>query len=57
LALARGLKEKSEPEFEKPLAHGRLLIITKAANPKKLEEFVLLLVVKKVNPLNRVCDK
>lgn len=28
LALARGLKEKLEPEFEKPLAEGRLLIIT-----------------------------
>jgi hypothetical protein len=28
LALARGLKEKLEPEFEKPLEQGRLLIIT-----------------------------
>lgn len=28
LALARGLKEKVEPEFEKPLEKGRLLIIT-----------------------------
>lgn len=28
LALARGLKEKLEPEFEKPLEKGRLLIIT-----------------------------
>ena len=28
LALARGLKEKFEPEFEKPLEQGRLLIIT-----------------------------
>lgn len=28
LALARGLKEKMEPEFEKPLEQGRLLIIT-----------------------------
>ena len=26
--LARGLKEKIEPEFEKPLAQGRLLIIS-----------------------------
>ncbi len=28
LALARGLKEKIEPEFEKPLEEGRLLIIS-----------------------------
>lgn len=28
LALARGLKEKLEPEFVKPLGQGRLLIIT-----------------------------
>jgi predicted Rossmann fold nucleotide-binding protein DprA/Smf involved in DNA uptake len=28
LALARGLKAKLEPEFEKPLEQGRLLIIT-----------------------------
>lgn len=28
LALARGLKEKIEPEFEKPIEQGRLLIIT-----------------------------
>lgn len=28
LALARGLKEKLEPEFEKPFEQGRLLIIT-----------------------------
>ncbi|MDX2129775.1 MAG: hypothetical protein SFU91_12140 [Chloroherpetonaceae bacterium] len=28
LALARGLKDKLEPEFEKPLEQGRLLIIT-----------------------------
>jgi predicted Rossmann fold nucleotide-binding protein DprA/Smf involved in DNA uptake len=28
LALARGLKEKVEPEFVKPLEQGRLLIIT-----------------------------
>lgn len=28
LALARGLKEKIEPEYEKPLEQGRLLIIT-----------------------------
>lgn len=28
LALARGLKEKLEPEFEKPIDEGRLLIIT-----------------------------
>ncbi len=28
LALARGLKEKLEPEFEKPLGQGRLLIIS-----------------------------
>jgi hypothetical protein len=28
LALARGLKEKLEPEFEKPLEQGSLLIIT-----------------------------
>ncbi|MFA7380149.1 MAG: DNA-binding protein [Bacteroidia bacterium] len=28
LALARGLKDKVEPEFEKPLKEGRLLIIT-----------------------------
>ncbi len=28
LALARGLKGKLEPEFEKPLEQGRLLIIT-----------------------------
>lgn len=28
LAMARGLKEKLEPEIEKPLAQGRLLIIT-----------------------------
>lgn len=28
LALARGLKEKLEPEFVKPLEQGRLLIIT-----------------------------
>jgi len=28
IALARGLKEKVEPEFEKPLDQGRLLIIT-----------------------------
>jgi predicted Rossmann fold nucleotide-binding protein DprA/Smf involved in DNA uptake len=28
LVLARGLKEKLEPEFEKPLEQGRLLIIT-----------------------------
>lgn len=28
LALARGLKEKLEPEFERPLEQGRLLIIT-----------------------------
>lgn len=28
LALARGLKEKLEPEFEKPLQEGRLLIIS-----------------------------
>jgi predicted Rossmann fold nucleotide-binding protein DprA/Smf involved in DNA uptake len=28
LALARGLKEKLEPEFEKPIEQGRLLIIT-----------------------------
>lgn len=28
LALARGLKEKLEPEFEKPIQQGRLLIIT-----------------------------
>lgn len=28
LALARGLKENLEPEFEKPIEQGRLLIIT-----------------------------
>lgn len=28
IALARGLKEKLEPEFQKPLEQGRLLIIT-----------------------------
>lgn len=28
LTLARGLKEKIEPEFEKPIEQGRLLIIT-----------------------------
>lgn len=28
LVLARGLKEKTEPEFEKPIEQGRLLIIT-----------------------------
>jgi len=28
VALARGLKEKLEPEFEKPLVQGRMLIIT-----------------------------
>lgn len=28
LALARGLKEKLEPEFEKPIDEGRLLIFT-----------------------------
>jgi predicted Rossmann fold nucleotide-binding protein DprA/Smf involved in DNA uptake len=28
LALARGLKERLEPEFEKPLEEGRLLIIS-----------------------------
>jgi len=28
VALARGLKEKLEPEFEKPLEQGRLLIIS-----------------------------
>jgi predicted Rossmann fold nucleotide-binding protein DprA/Smf involved in DNA uptake len=28
LALARGLKEKIEPEFEKPLQDGRILIIS-----------------------------
>jgi len=28
IALARGLKEKLEPEFEKPLQEGRLLIIS-----------------------------
>lgn len=28
LALARGLKDKLEPEFEKPIDEGRLLIIT-----------------------------
>jgi hypothetical protein len=28
LVLARGLKEKLEPEFEKPLLEGRLLIIS-----------------------------
>jgi predicted Rossmann fold nucleotide-binding protein DprA/Smf involved in DNA uptake len=28
LALARGLKDKLEPEFEKPIAEGRLLIIS-----------------------------
>jgi len=28
VALARGLKEKLEPEFEKPLKQGRLLIIS-----------------------------
>ena len=28
LALARGLKSKLEPEFEKPLSEGRLLIIS-----------------------------
>lgn len=28
LALARGLKERLEPEFEKPLEQGRLLIIS-----------------------------
>ena len=28
LALARGLKDKLEPEFKKPLAEGRLLIIS-----------------------------
>jgi predicted Rossmann fold nucleotide-binding protein DprA/Smf involved in DNA uptake len=28
LALARGLKEKLEPEFEKPLQEGRLLILS-----------------------------
>ncbi len=28
IALARGLKEKLEPEFQKPLDEGRLLIIT-----------------------------
>jgi hypothetical protein len=28
VALARGLKEKLEPEFEKPIEQGRLLIIT-----------------------------
>lgn len=28
VALARGLKDKLEPEFEKPLAEGRLLIIS-----------------------------
>ena len=28
IALARGLKEKIEPEFHEPLAQGRLLIIT-----------------------------
>ena len=28
IALARGLKEKLEPEFQKPMGQGRLLIIT-----------------------------
>lgn len=28
IAMARGLKEKLEPEFQKPLEQGRLLIIT-----------------------------
>lgn len=28
LVLARGLKEKTKPEFEKPIEQGRLLIIT-----------------------------
>ena len=28
IALARGLKEKLEPEFQKPMEQGRLLIIT-----------------------------
>ena len=28
LVLARGMKEKTEPEFEKPLSEGRLLIIS-----------------------------
>jgi accessory colonization factor AcfC len=47
LALATGLKENLEPEIVKPLAQSRLLIITKASNPKKFEEIMLLLLVKK----------
>jgi len=47
LALATGLKENLEPEIVKPLAQSRLLIITKAANPKKFEEIMHLPVVKK----------
>jgi hypothetical protein len=35
LVLARGLKEKLEPEFEKPLGQGRLLIITPFDKSKK----------------------
>jgi len=35
IALARGLKEKLEPELQKPLAEGRLLIITTFAKTIK----------------------
>ena len=35
LALARGLKEKLEPEFSAPLEQGRLLIITPFDNTVK----------------------
>ncbi len=35
LALARGLKEKVEPEFEKPLKEGRMLIISPFDNNVK----------------------
>jgi predicted Rossmann fold nucleotide-binding protein DprA/Smf involved in DNA uptake len=35
LALARGLKEKLEPEFEKPIEQGRLLVITSFDNAVK----------------------
>ena len=35
LALARGLKEKVEPQFKEPLAQGRLLIVTPFSNEIK----------------------
>ncbi len=35
VALARGLKEKLEPEFQKPMEQGRLLILTPFADKVK----------------------